>query len=139
MGFLVDFLSHAAIVGFVAGAAIVIGLQQFKGLLGITHFTTKTDIISVMKAVWEALHNPVCRRFSFSIHLLFLLPINWELVEIKVTKNKVSFRQVTKNKFKKESFHFINAQPSSTRFIAVVDPLLNDKFHVTLPNYRHNW
>lgn len=58
LGFLVDFLSHAAIVGFVAGAAIVIGLQQLKGLFGITHFTTKTDIISVIKAVWEALHNP---------------------------------------------------------------------------------
>ncbi|KAG4920151.1 hypothetical protein JHK84_048994 [Glycine max] len=58
LGFLVDFLSHAAIVGFVAGAAIVIGLQQLKGLLGITHFTTKTDIVSVMKAVWEAVHNP---------------------------------------------------------------------------------
>ncbi|KAL2332785.1 hypothetical protein Fmac_013998 [Flemingia macrophylla] len=58
LGFLVDFLSHAAIVGFVAGAAIVIGLQQLKGLLGTTHFTTKTDIVSVMKAVWEAVHNP---------------------------------------------------------------------------------
>ncbi|XP_061354818.1 sulfate transporter 2.1-like [Gastrolobium bilobum] len=59
LGFLVDFLSHAAIVGFVAGAAVVIGLQQLKGLLGITYFTTKTDIISVMKAVWEAaVHNP---------------------------------------------------------------------------------
>lgn len=60
-----DFLSHAAIVGFVAGAAIVIGLQQLKGLFGITHFTTKTDIISVLKAVWEAFHNPVCYYFFF--------------------------------------------------------------------------
>ncbi|XP_057433230.1 sulfate transporter 2.1 [Lotus japonicus] len=75
LGFLVDFLSHAAIVGFVAGAAIVIGLQQFKGLLGITHFTTKTDIISVMKAVWEALHNPwQPRNFILgSSFLIFIL------------------------------------------------------------------
>ncbi|MED6194952.1 Sulfate transporter 2.1 [Stylosanthes scabra] len=58
LGFLVDFLSHAAIVGFVGGAAIVIGLQQLKGLLGVSHFTTKTDIISVTKAVWQAIHNP---------------------------------------------------------------------------------
>ncbi|XP_055959816.1 sulfate transporter 2.1-like isoform X2 [Mercurialis annua] len=50
LGFLVDFLSHSAIVGFMAGAAIVIGLQQLKGLLGISHFTNKTDIISVLKA-----------------------------------------------------------------------------------------
>ena len=47
-----DFLSHAAIVGFMGGAAIVIGLQQLKGLLGLTHFTNKTDIISVMEAVF---------------------------------------------------------------------------------------
>ncbi|KAJ6289036.1 hypothetical protein OIU76_024933 [Salix suchowensis] len=57
LGFLVDFLSHAAIVGFVAGAAIVIGLQQMKGLLGITHFTNKTDVISVMEAAWRAVHH----------------------------------------------------------------------------------
>ncbi|KAL5556388.1 hypothetical protein UlMin_038624 [Ulmus minor] len=57
LGFLVDFLSHAAIVGFMAGAAIIIGLQQLKGLLGITHFTNKTDIISVMKAVWGSVHH----------------------------------------------------------------------------------
>ena len=55
-----DFLSHAAIVGFMAGAAIIIGLQQLKGLFGINHFTTETDIISVMKSVWESVHHPVC-------------------------------------------------------------------------------
>ncbi|KAK0576034.1 hypothetical protein LWI29_010888 [Acer saccharum] len=36
LGFLVDFLSHAVIVGFMAGAAIVIGLQQLKGLLVVS-------------------------------------------------------------------------------------------------------
>ncbi|KAG2554082.1 hypothetical protein PVAP13_9KG640600 [Panicum virgatum] len=58
LGFLVDFLSHAAIVGFMAGAAIVIGLQQLKGLLGLSHFTNSTDIVSVIKAVCSALHDP---------------------------------------------------------------------------------
>jgi high affinity sulfate transporter 1 len=52
LGFLLDFLSHAAVVGFMAGAAITIGLQQLKGLLGITNFTTKTDIVSVMHSVF---------------------------------------------------------------------------------------
>lgn len=52
-----DFLSQAAIVGFMGGAAIVIGLQQLKGLLGITHFTNKTDIISVMEAVFASFHH----------------------------------------------------------------------------------
>lgn len=64
LGFLVDFLSHAAVVGFVAGAAIVIGLQQLKGLLGIRHFTTKTDIVSVMEAVWRSVDQHV-QLFSF--------------------------------------------------------------------------
>lgn len=60
LGFLVDFLSHAAIVGFMGGAAIVIGLQQLKGLFGINHFTTKTDIVSVLEAVIKSFHHSVC-------------------------------------------------------------------------------
>ncbi|XP_028754255.1 high affinity sulfate transporter 2-like [Neltuma alba] len=57
LGFLIDFLSHAAIVGFMAGAAVTIALQQFKGLLGIKNFTKKTDIISVMRSVWTNVHH----------------------------------------------------------------------------------
>ncbi|KAM7470444.1 hypothetical protein LguiA_008627 [Lonicera macranthoides] len=57
LGFLIDFLSHAAIVGFMAGAAITIALQQLKGLLGIKKFTKKTDIISVMHSVWGSVEH----------------------------------------------------------------------------------
>ncbi|MQM14844.1 hypothetical protein Taro_047781 [Colocasia esculenta] len=57
LGFLIDFLSHAAIVGFMGGAAITIALQQLKGLLGINNFTKKTDIISVMRSVWGEVHH----------------------------------------------------------------------------------
>ncbi|MED6189566.1 Low affinity sulfate transporter 3, partial [Stylosanthes scabra] len=59
LGFLVDFLSHAALVGFMGGAAIVIGLQQLKGLLGLTHFTTKTDAVAVLKSVYTSLHQQI--------------------------------------------------------------------------------
>lgn len=52
LGFLIDFLSHAAVVGFMGGAAITIALQQLKGFLGIKDFTKKTDIISVMHSVF---------------------------------------------------------------------------------------
>ncbi|KAK7245868.1 hypothetical protein RIF29_40722 [Crotalaria pallida] len=55
LGFLIDFISHAAIMGFVAGAAISITLQQLKGLLGIKNFTKKADIVSVMRSVWSAM------------------------------------------------------------------------------------
>ncbi|XWS21543.1 hypothetical protein CRYUN_Cryun30bG0063300 [Craigia yunnanensis] len=57
LGFLIDFLSHAAIVGFMAGAAVTIALQQLKGLLGIIKFTKETDIISVMHSVWGNVHH----------------------------------------------------------------------------------
>ncbi|GAV59285.1 Sulfate_transp domain-containing protein/STAS domain-containing protein/Sulfate_tra_GLY domain-containing protein [Cephalotus follicularis] len=57
LGFVIDFLSHAAIVGFMGGAAITIGLQQLKGFLGIQNFTRKTDIISVMRSVFSAAHH----------------------------------------------------------------------------------
>ncbi|XP_055810093.1 sulfate transporter 1.2-like [Solanum dulcamara] len=57
LGFLIDFLSHAAVVGFMGGAAITIALQQLKGFLGIQKFTKKTDIISVMKSVFHSVEH----------------------------------------------------------------------------------
>ena len=65
LGFLIDFLSHAAIVGFMGGAAITIALQQLKGFLGIKNFTKETDIVNVMDSVFSAAHHGVS---SFSIH-----------------------------------------------------------------------
>ncbi|KAM5563670.1 hypothetical protein ABKV19_018338 [Rosa sericea] len=56
LGFIVDFLSHATIVGFMAGAATVVCLQQLKGILGLEHFTTGTDIVSVMRSVFSQTH-----------------------------------------------------------------------------------
>ncbi|KAK2659663.1 hypothetical protein Ddye_006196 [Dipteronia dyeriana] len=57
LGFLIDFLSHAAIVGFMGGAAITIALQQLKGFLGIKHFTKKSDIVSVMHSVFASIEH----------------------------------------------------------------------------------
>ncbi|XP_062029275.1 sulfate transporter 1.3-like [Rosa rugosa] len=57
LGFLIDFLSHAAIIGFMGGAAITIALQQLKGLLGIKVFTKKSDIVSVLRSVFSAAHH----------------------------------------------------------------------------------
>ncbi|XP_057871921.2 sulfate transporter 3.1 isoform X2 [Cryptomeria japonica] len=56
LGFVIDFLSHATIVGFMAGAATVVSLQQLKGILGLQHFTTETDIVSAMRSVWGQTH-----------------------------------------------------------------------------------
>ncbi|CAI9107775.1 OLC1v1007216C3 [Oldenlandia corymbosa var. corymbosa] len=56
LGFIVDFLSHATIVGFMAGAATVVCLQQLKGMLGLDHFTHETDVVSVMRSVFSQTH-----------------------------------------------------------------------------------
>ncbi|XP_022158722.1 sulfate transporter 3.1-like [Momordica charantia] len=56
LGFIVDFLSHATIVGFMAGAATVVCLQQLKGILGLTHFTHATDLVSVLRSVFTQVH-----------------------------------------------------------------------------------
>ncbi|XP_058104677.1 probable sulfate transporter 3.5 [Magnolia sinica] len=53
LGIVVDFLSHSTILGFMAGTATIVCLQQLKGILGLTHFTTKTDVVSVLHAVFS--------------------------------------------------------------------------------------
>jgi sulfate transporter 3 len=56
LGFIVDFLSHATIVGFMGGAATVVCLQQLKGILGLVRFTHGTDLVSVMRSVFSQAH-----------------------------------------------------------------------------------
>ncbi|KAI4355669.1 hypothetical protein L6164_004418 [Bauhinia variegata] len=53
LGFVIDFLSKPTLVGFMAGAAIIVSLQQLKGLLGIVHFTSKMQIIPVLFSVFK--------------------------------------------------------------------------------------
>lgn len=60
-----DFLSHATIVGFMGGAATVVSLQQLKGILGLDHFTSATDVVSVMRSVFSQRHK-VSSSPSFS-------------------------------------------------------------------------
>jgi sulfate transporter 3 len=56
LGFIVDFLSKPTLIGFMGGAAIIVSLQQLKGLLGIVHFTTKMQFIPVMVSVFQSRH-----------------------------------------------------------------------------------
>ncbi|KAJ0091180.1 hypothetical protein Patl1_13209 [Pistacia atlantica] len=51
LGFIIDFLSKATLIGFMAGSAVIVSLQQLKGLLGITHFTSEMQIFPVMESV----------------------------------------------------------------------------------------
>ncbi|XP_044495200.1 probable sulfate transporter 3.4 isoform X2 [Mangifera indica] len=74
LGFIIDFLSKATLIGFMAGAAVIVSLQQLKGLLGIVHFTTKMQFIPVMSAVFshrdEWSWQTVVLGFSFLVFLL---------------------------------------------------------------------
>ncbi|XP_022843864.1 probable sulfate transporter 3.4 [Olea europaea var. sylvestris] len=53
LGFIIDFLSKATLVGFMAGAAVIVALQQLKGLFGIDHFTNKMQLIPVLSSVFH--------------------------------------------------------------------------------------
>uniref|UniRef100_A0A0E0HKZ0 STAS domain-containing protein n=1 Tax=Oryza nivara TaxID=4536 RepID=A0A0E0HKZ0_ORYNI len=53
LGFIVDFLSKATLTGFMGGAAIIVSLQQLKGLLGIIHFTSQMGFVQVMHSVFK--------------------------------------------------------------------------------------
>ncbi|THG09199.1 hypothetical protein TEA_029793 [Camellia sinensis var. sinensis] len=53
LGILVDFLSHSTITGFMGGTATIICLQQLKGMFGLKHFTTKTDVVSVLRTIFS--------------------------------------------------------------------------------------
>uniref|UniRef100_A0A6N2N7Z9 STAS domain-containing protein n=1 Tax=Salix viminalis TaxID=40686 RepID=A0A6N2N7Z9_SALVM len=73
LGFIVDFLSHATIIGFMAGAATVVILQQLKGILGLEHFTHSTDLVSVMRSVFSQTHQWRWESAALGFSFLFFL------------------------------------------------------------------
>lgn len=74
LGFVIDFLSKATLIGFTAGAAVIVSLQQLKGLLGMVHFTNQMQIIPVLASVlkyknewsWQT----ILMGFSFLVFLI---------------------------------------------------------------------
>ncbi|XP_016707283.1 probable sulfate transporter 3.3 isoform X1 [Gossypium hirsutum] len=74
LGFIIDFLSKATLIGFMAGAAIIVSLQQLKSLLGITHFTTKMGLVPVLSSVFhnteEWSWQTILMGFCFLVFLL---------------------------------------------------------------------
>ncbi|XP_003632863.1 probable sulfate transporter 3.4 [Vitis vinifera] len=80
LGFIIDFLSKATLVGFMAGAAVIVSLQQLKGLLGIAHFTTKMQIVPVLTSVFQQRHEwswqTIVMGFGFLAFLLITRQIS---------------------------------------------------------------
>ncbi|OAY29234.1 probable sulfate transporter 3.3 [Manihot esculenta] len=74
LGFIIDFLSEATLIGFMAGAAIIVSLQQLKSLLGITHFTTQMGLVPVLSSVFHNTHEwswqTILMGFCFLVILL---------------------------------------------------------------------
>ncbi|KAE9607298.1 putative SLC26A/SulP transporter [Lupinus albus] len=73
LGFIIDFLSKAILIGFMAGAAIIVSLQQLKSLLGITHFTNQMGLIPVMSSVFHNIHEWSWQTILMGICFLVLL------------------------------------------------------------------
>ncbi|KAI4342719.1 hypothetical protein MLD38_027309 [Melastoma candidum] len=83
LGFIVDFLSHATIVGFMGGAATVVLLQQLKGLLGLAHFTSNTDLISVVISIASQAHSWKWQCVLLGCCFLFFLLLTKYLMKRK--------------------------------------------------------
>lgn len=81
LGIVVDFLSHSTITGFMGGTATIICLQQLKGMFGLKHFTTKTDVVSVLHSIITHRNEVVAQNShsslssSLSILVFFLFSI----------------------------------------------------------------
>ena len=87
LGFIIDFLSKATLVGFMAGAAVIVSLQQLKGLLGIVHFTSKLQIVPVLASVVQHKHE------VFSVQSSNLCPksnLSRNIQSYRTTKEKRS-------------------------------------------------
>ncbi|KAE9467817.1 hypothetical protein C3L33_00282, partial [Rhododendron williamsianum] len=80
LGFVIDFLSKATLVGFMAGAAVIVSLQQLKGLLGIVHFTSKMEIVPVLSSVFMVMAN-YCHGDQFSGVSVSNKANNWALTK----------------------------------------------------------
>ncbi|XP_014504119.1 probable sulfate transporter 3.5 [Vigna radiata var. radiata] len=56
LGILVDFFSHSTINGFMGGTAVILILQQLKGVFGMIHFSQKTNLVAVIKSIVNNRH-----------------------------------------------------------------------------------
>ncbi|XP_020201844.2 probable sulfate transporter 3.3, partial [Cajanus cajan] len=73
LGFIIDFLSKAILLGFMAGSAIIVALQQLKSLLGIKHFTKKMALIPVLTSVFKNTNEWSWQTILMGISFLTLL------------------------------------------------------------------
>ncbi|WOL03130.1 sulfate transporter 3.1-like [Canna indica] len=73
LGLIVDFLSHACIVGFMSGTATYVSIQQLKGILGLKHFTASNDIIHMFKSIFSQTHQWKWEPAVMGIFFIFVV------------------------------------------------------------------
>ncbi|XP_061985613.1 probable sulfate transporter 3.3 isoform X2 [Populus nigra] len=85
LGFIIDFLSKAILIGFMAGAAVIVSLQQLKSLLGITHFTKKMGLVPVLSSAFHNINEwswqTILMGFCFLVFLLLARHVIGKLQE----------------------------------------------------------
>jgi sulfate transporter 3 len=93
LGLVVDFLSHAGIVGFMGGCAVVVCAQQLKGFLGVRQSAHALGLPSIVRALlsqshqvdqhpfpsrFVALSPSMCTCLTLCGFLFYLLQWRWE-------------------------------------------------------------
>ncbi|CAL5186511.1 unnamed protein product [Lathyrus oleraceus] len=86
LGILVDFFSHSTITGFMGGTAVILILQQLKGILGLKHFSTKTNVVSVIEAIFTNRHE--IRWETTLLGIIFLIFLQYTR-HLRVKKPKL--------------------------------------------------
>lgn len=94
VGFLVNFLSHPVLSGFTSAVAIVIGLSQFKHLIGVSIPRTGSTL-ELGKVILTQLSNTnlvvlALSLFSVSVLLYFKFFLNKHLTQIGLNKNIIA-------------------------------------------------
>jgi SulP family sulfate permease len=72
LGFVVNFLSHSVIVGFTNAAALVIGLSQFKHLLGVS-IPRSESFFETVHQLWQAIPQTNLVTFALGIVSIVIL------------------------------------------------------------------
>lgn len=72
LGIVVDFFSHATINGFIGGTAVALILQQLKGVFGMKHFSTKSNMVEVVKSIVRNRHEVSIEQIEISAPLFWL-------------------------------------------------------------------
>ncbi|KAI3410269.1 STAS domain-containing protein [Psidium guajava] len=73
LGFIIDFLSKATLIGFMAGAAVIVSLQQLQSLLGIVNFTKQMGLVPVLSSVFHRTNEWSWQTILMGVCFLVLL------------------------------------------------------------------